>query len=647
MFVAIDKHLQLRDFCYPFIGMEDHTASGSAHRLGFWGNGKFFWIDDSSWNISVQYDENTLVGSAIAKNDFLGISVHFEDFVYTTHNVFFRKLTIQNIAKGRQEIRIFFHHDFYIYGDKQKDTAQYEPELDSILCYRGKRYFLIGGGWEENASLTKGFDQYAIGKSKFLDKEGTYKDAEDGELQENPIEQGSVDSTIRFSETFSPNEKKSLFCWIAVGKRYKDVQHLHKRIGNMGPQKIMNHTRYFWKQWVQKESNNFNDLPKSITTFFKRSLLIMKTHTDRQGAIIAAADSDIMSTNRDNYNYMWPRDGALTAMAFSRAGYKNPSEHFFYFCQKILPEQGCFFHKYNPDGSLGSSWHPKVREGKKLFPIQEDESALVLVALQTYHECFSCIDTVQTFFNSLVLPIGKFLTQFVDPETGLPLPSYDLWEQDYAVSTYTTACTIAGIRSAAVLSHATGHYESAQYFEEQAEKMRGALLLHLFSQEHNRFIKHISFREKKEINASVDASIMFLFRLGVLPWNDKRMISTIEAIDSHLSVPGNIGGIARFEKDAYHFDFSSAHHNSYPGNPWIITTLWRAEYFIHQAKTKKELQKPMQMLEWVMNRANAAGILPEQVHPITGAPLSVAPLTWSHSAFVCAVLEFLKKSEEF
>jgi GH15 family glucan-1,4-alpha-glucosidase len=36
-------------------------------------------------------------------------------------------------------------------------------------------------------------------------------------------------------------------------------------------------------------------------------------------------------------------------------------------------------------------------------------------------------------------------------------------------------------------------------------------------------------------------------------------------------------------------------------------------------------------------------VLAEQVHPITGHPLSVSPLTWSHSAFVWAVLLYVEK----
>jgi hypothetical protein len=37
-------------------------------------------------------------------------------------------------------------------------------------------------------------------------------------------------------------------------------------------------------------------------------------------------------------------------------------------------------------------------------------------------------------------------------------------------------------------------------------------------------------------------------------------------------------------------------------------------------------------------------VLSEQVHPYTGEPLSVSPLTWSHAAFVSAVQHYARRS---
>jgi hypothetical protein len=40
-------------------------------------------------------------------------------------------------------------------------------------------------------------------------------------------------------------------------------------------------------------------------------------------------------------------------------------------------------------------------------------------------------------------------------------------------------------------------------------------------------------------------------------------------------------------------------------------------------------------------------VLAEQVHPYTNAPMSVAPLTWSHATYVSTVQAYLEKLEQF
>ncbi len=74
-----------------------------------------------------------------------------------------------------------------------------------------------------------------------------------------------------------------------------------------------------------------------------------------------------------------------------------------------------------------------------------------------------------------------------------------------------------------------------------------------------------------------------------------------------------------------------------PGNPWFICTLWLAEWYIAVAREVEDLDRPLHLLTWVTEHALPSGILAEQLHPDTGAPLSVSPLTWSHAAFVQTV----------
>ena len=63
------------------------------------------------------------------------------------------------------------------------------------------------------------------------------------------------------------------------------------------------------------------------------------------------------------------------------------------------------------------------------------------------------------------------------------------------------------------------------------------------------------------------------------------------------------------------------------------------------AQTLDDLKPAMEILQWTTVHALPSGILAEQVHPYTGIPLSVSPLTWSHATFVDAVQNYLKARE--
>ncbi|MGI8494025.1 MAG: glycoside hydrolase family 15 protein, partial [Pyrinomonadaceae bacterium] len=83
------------------------------------------------------------------------------------------------------------------------------------------------------------------------------------------------------------------------------------------------------------------------------------------------------------------------------------------------------------------------------------------------------------------------------------------------------------------------------------------------------------------------------------------------------------------------------------GNGWFICTLWLADYRIAIAEKPEDLRGALEIIEWTTKRALQSGVLAEQVHPVDGSPLSVAPLTWSHSTFVATVRNYLKKLKSF
>ncbi|TMC60076.1 MAG: glycoside hydrolase family 15 protein [Chloroflexi bacterium] len=201
--------------------------------------------------------------------------------------------------------------------------------------------------------------------------------------------------------------------------------------------------------------------PAQVVERYKQSLLIIHTQIDHNGAILAANDTDISELARDTYSYMWPRDGALVSSALMHAGHAGAPERFLAFCSRVISPNGYLRHKYNPDGSLASTWHGYVRDGKPVLPIQEDETALVIWALGEYFDLYRRIEETAPFYRGLVTRPADFLLSYVDQGTGLPLPSYDLWEERWGVHAFTVAAVIAGLRAAGRLSTEFGETERA------------------------------------------------------------------------------------------------------------------------------------------------------------------------------------------
>ena len=393
---------------------------------------------------------------------------------------------------------------------------------------------------------------------------------------------------------------------------------------------------------ASKEEEDFADLPHTVGHLYTRSLLVLRTQIDNDGAIIAANDFDITRFARDTYSYMWPRDGALVAAALIEAGYSELTRRFFNFCQRIIGDGGYLLHKYNPDGSLASSWLPWYRDGRKELPIQEDETALVLWALWRHFQRFRDVEFIKPLFRTLIVSAGDWLAEYRD-DGGLSLPSWDLWEERRGVLAWTIGATCAGLAAAAEFGDAFGERELAAKYRTAKEEIMAAADARLWVPAEARFVRMINRRDDGgwDPDLAIDASLMGLWYFGMYASDDPRIVSTMQAVRDRLWVKTDVGGVARYENDQYHQ--VSQDTENVPGNPWFICTLWLAQWYIAMAKSLEDLKPVLEILSWAAEHALPSGVMAEQVHPYTKAPLSVSPLTWSHATLVLTVREYVAR----
>jgi GH15 family glucan-1,4-alpha-glucosidase len=565
-------------------------------------------------------------------NKHTNLELLFTNVVYNEKNIFLREVRITNHGDHTEDIKIFFHQVFSIYGTSQEDTVYYDPVKNVIIQYEGRRVFLMYGEISDTP-----FDDYSVGLYGIEGREGTWKDAEDGLLSKNPIEHGHVDSAFSLSLTVHKNETKILYYWITVGETKAEAYELHDYVKYRGPDHLIESTTKFWKAWLTREEYLECDFTETRQLdLFKKSLFYIRGNIDNRGAVLASGDSDMLRHGRDTYSYMWPRDGAMTVMALLMVGEYNISKHFFKFCNDVIEPDGYLMHKYRSDRSLGSSWHPFVKDGKPILPIQEDETALVLVALWEYYQKTKDIEFIEGHYNTVIKRMATFLTDFTDPITGLPLPSYDLWEEKHGVSTFTSAAVYGGLIAGAKFAKLFEKENDETLFRTTAEKMKGAILAHLYDKDLKMFIKLLNTKNGQVVHdKTLDmSSIHAIYTYGVLEINDPLVEESIKTIEDKLRIHTGIDGIPRYEGDRYYVQVDGV------PNPWYITTLWLAQYYAKTARTSENLEQVQHWLSWVITHSPLSGVLSEQLHPFTGEQLSATPLTWSHAEYVRTVLDY-------
>jgi oligosaccharide amylase len=637
--VDYDENLNIRDLYYPFVGMENHV-SGHFCRFGVWIDGRFSWID-KTWKKKFRYKEDSMVTYVTLINPELEIELQVEDGIHHFYDALIRRIVIRNNIDKKREVRLFFSHDLHLYETDKGITAYYDPKNNAVVHFKKDRYFLVSG-----SSDKKGLYQFAVGVTEFGGLKGTWKDAEDGRLSNNAVAHGSVDSTISLRINVPERAEKTVYYWLTAGKTRQKVSELNS-IVKVDPKKMLEETERYYKSWANKSNINFGDLPSNIIQMFKRSLLVLRTQVDNRGAIIASSDSDILRFNKDTYSYVWPRDGAFIALGLDAAGYHHITQRFFKFCEKTISDEGFLFQKYNADGSWGSTWHPWIgTESQFQLPIQEDETALVLYSLWNHYDQVRDIEFINPLYKTLVCKAADFMVEYRDTDTKLPLPSYDLWEERRGISTFTASTVYGGLIAASNFAKIFGDISRAEAYKTAAKEVKEALLKHLYDNEKERFLKMVKPDREEGLvkDFTVESSTYSVFEFDVLPTDDPRVDKTMKTIESALWIKTDIGGIARYQNDYYQQVGKDI--KNVPGNPWIICTLWLAEWYIAKAKTLEDLKKPLELLHWVTEHSLESGVLAEQIHPYNGQPLSVSPLTWSHSTFVLTVIEYLNKLNE-
>lgn len=661
MLVNVNDRLNISDLYWPHVGQENHLNE-VPNQIFLRVDGALDMLTD--WDMQPVYMDDSLVGESTASNPNKHLSFRIKEAVLSDKQAFVRQFLFTNSADYTREVYLYIKSNFRMMGGDIGDTAIWYPHAGALVHYKKSRYLAIGS--------TGTIHQFTCASPNDNKGMGAFPDS-DGQLRYNPVATGEVESCISYKLTIAPGETVSIDSFVVAGHCFDEISDTTQAIREEGIERLLESADAYWKNWVRSKFDaNSDKTPQlfeepdrneRLFSLYKRSLLTIRTQFDNDGAIIAANDSTFVKAGgKDSYSYFWPRDGALVATALIDAGFGDLVKRFFDYCKDIISSDGYILHKYHPNGrhGLASSWHPWVDKGGNLqLPIQEDETALVLYALWKHFDKFADQEFLNQMYDSFVLPAADFLVSYRytgDPQqgnlsefvggfpntkqnpidehytgTGLPRPSYDIWEVERGVFSYTVATVYAGLLAAAHLAKQHGDLVKSREYRKAAQEVSICARKHLIDSDNGLLVRSIicdPLEESCYKDNRMDASMLYVWKLGLLPADDPVMQNTVAEIEKRLWLNTESGGVARHENDWYHRTDTDI-----TGNPWYICSLWLAQYWIALG----EPEKAKRYLGWVIDHADSTGLMAEQADPYHGTAMSVKPLTWSHSELVATV----------
>lgn len=562
-----------------------------------------------------QYEEDTNILNTEILNTYFNLKVVQTDYASIKENVLVRKYKFTN------ENTIDLNLNFLVHSSL---TSSPENRV-SGMC--------------RNDALIQYNHEYMLctfSKEKLLSSQinNSKANIEDGKIGDKDYVGMSANSSISYDlGTLKPNETREFELYIFIEDSKIGLDNLEKTIDRI--RKIDFRTEYeavkkYWKKYVKDHNGlelNLAETPKNrkIKQIYTRTILLYSLLVNHEtGGISAAVEVDENLKQCGGYQYCWPRDAVFTTTAMDILKMKKEVEKFYKsFCKNTQSRNGMWEQRFFTDGRLAPCWGYQI-----------DETASVIVGVYNHYKVIEDKKFLKDNLKMCEKAIN-FLKKYVEDvfqETNKCGISYDLWEEYEGVNLYAVSSIFASFNAMIkIYEELKEEFTKNRVKQENVNKEKETLRnLSVTLREY--ILKNFYDESKKSLVRNLEDKTLDISILGtVIPFElfspkDKKILNTVERINMTLRT--YTGGYKRFETDTYR-----------EGKPWIIATLWIAEYYLEIG----EKQKAKECFDFVIKTSTEHGFLAEQINNSTMQPDWVIGLGWSHAMFIETLKKMIEK----
>ena len=394
--------------------------------------------------------------------------------------------------------------------------------------------------------------------------------------------------------------------------------------GRDDSERRLERTVNFWPQWADRSEYN-----GSWREAVVRSTLALKLLTFApSGAIVAAPTTSLpewIGGERNwDYRFTWPRDASWTLDALLRLGFHNEAHAFFWWLMHASRlTQPRLQILYRIDGSD----HSGERELRELdgyrgsAPVRIGNGASKQIQLDLYGAVLEAIWLYGKEVGHLDGDSGKEVARIADyVASHWRDPDNGIWEVRDERMHYTQSkalCWVALDRACALADEGMIPNRNTRWRTE-ADELQRFVDTEGWDEERRSYVRAPDQRE-------LDASLLTLALLGYHEPRDKRIQSTIEAIEREL------------REGPYVYRYRGEDGLAGEEGAFLTCSFWLVDAY---ARTGR-LDDANALMEELVGLANDVGLYSEEIDPRTGEFLGNFPQGLTHLALVNAAVSIV------